>query len=157
MGEAKRRKALEFGITQQTFPKDSADALVGSVLQNIADILNCGIFLKEPGDDLLDWPLNSIIGQTLEITKVRECPFVRDIREKPLPRLHWEFLITDAFLCRCYAVDAMSRSLPFLGPNKSARKHLRARPQMVPNRAFNPRRLERRQCWIPHLTVFLAA
>jgi hypothetical protein len=46
MGEAKRRKALEFGISQQFFPKDSADALVGSILQNIADILDCTIFLK---------------------------------------------------------------------------------------------------------------
>jgi hypothetical protein len=116
MGEAKRRKALEFGITQQTFPKDSADQLTASVLQNIADILDCGIFLKEPGDDLLDWPIDSIIGHTTEITKARECPFIKDIREKLFPRIHWEFLITDAFLCGAYVVDAMARGLPFPGP-----------------------------------------
>ena len=73
MGEAKRRKALEFGITQQTFPKDSADQLTASVLQNIANILDCGIFLKEPGDDLLNWPVDSIIGHTTEITKARDA------------------------------------------------------------------------------------
>jgi hypothetical protein len=31
MGEAKLRKALEYGITQQTFPKDSAGQLTASV------------------------------------------------------------------------------------------------------------------------------
>jgi hypothetical protein len=83
MGETKRRKALEFAIAQQNFPKDSAEELVGSVLQNIAVILDCAIFLKEPGDGLLDWPTDSIIGQATEITKVRECPLVKVIREKP--------------------------------------------------------------------------
>jgi hypothetical protein len=116
MGEAKRRKALEYEITQQTFPKDSADQLMASVLQNIADILDCAIFLKEPGDDLLDWPTDSIIGHTTEITKARECPFIKDIREKPLPRPHWEFLISDAFLCGAHTVDAMMRGLSFPGP-----------------------------------------
>jgi hypothetical protein len=80
MGETKRRKALEFAIAQQNFPKDSAQELVGSVLQNIAVILDCA---KEPGDGLLDWPTDSIIGQATEITKVRECPLVKVIREKP--------------------------------------------------------------------------
>jgi hypothetical protein len=116
MGEAERRKTLVYGIRQEVPKKDSAEALVGSVLQNIADILGSAIFLKGPGDDLLDWQLDSIIGQTLEITKVRECPFIKDIREKPLPRLHWEFLITDAFLFGAYVVDAMKRGLPFPGP-----------------------------------------
>jgi hypothetical protein len=117
MGEAKRRKALEFGITQQTFQRDSAEELVGSVLQNIADILGCAVFLKEPDDGLLDWAADSIIGQTTEITKARECPFTKDIREKISPRLHWEFLISDAFLCSAYAIDASMRGLPIPGPN----------------------------------------
>jgi hypothetical protein len=118
VGEAKRRRALEYGIKQEVLEKDSADALVGSVLQNIADILGSVIFLKEQGDDLLNWPLDSIIGQTLEITKVRECPFVKDIRGKRLQRPHWEFLITDAFLVAAYIVDAMKRGLLFPGPIK---------------------------------------
>ncbi|PNE10335.1 MAG: hypothetical protein CR217_14915 [Beijerinckiaceae bacterium] len=142
MGEAKRRKALEYGITQQTFLENSADQLVTSVLQNIADILDCAIFLKEPDDGLLDWPIDSVIGQTTEITKTRECPFIKDIREKPVPRIHWEFLITDAFLCGAYRRH--ETRLEVSRPNKSAGKHCSARPRMVQNRAANPRRMERR-------------
>lgn len=120
----------KYGITQQTFPKDSADQLVASILQNIANILNCAIFLKEPGDDLLDWPADSIIGQTAnaEIIKVRECPFIKDIREKIFPRPHWEFLITDVFLQGCYATDTMKRGLTFPGPinpPESVPEHIR--------------------------------
>jgi hypothetical protein len=134
MGEANRRKALEYGITKQIFPKDSAEALVGSVLQNIADILDCAIFLKEAGDDLLDWPNNSIIGQTTKITNVQECPLVKDIREKPFQRI-WEFLITDALLQGCYAVDAMARGLQFPGPinpPESIKNHVRKWFQTAP-------------------------
>jgi hypothetical protein len=117
MGEAKRRAAREYALAQETFPPDSAAALTASVLQNIADKLECAIFIKEPDDQLLDsWPLGAIIGQTTSISRLRECPFVKDIREKLLPQRHWEFLITEKFLHGAYAVDAMKRGLDFPGP-----------------------------------------
>jgi hypothetical protein len=115
MGEANRR-SKEFQIRRQEFEKDSAGALVGSVLQNIAEILECVLCVKEPGDDLLDWPLDAIVGKTFEITKARECPFISDIREKLFPRIHWEFLISSKFLTVVYCVDAMKRGLSFPGP-----------------------------------------
>ena len=85
--------------------------------RTLANKLECTIFLKEQDDGLLDsWPLGSIIGQTTDISEVRKCPFVKDVREKLFPQRHWEFLITEKFLHGAYAVDAMKRGLDFPGP-----------------------------------------
>jgi hypothetical protein len=120
MGEAKRRKAIELGIelgiARDVIPGNGADALVGSVLKNIADILGCMIFLKEAGEDLLDWPIGSIVGKTTDTMKVRQCPVTIEIRERLLPRLRWEFLITDKILTITYEVDAEKHGIAYPGP-----------------------------------------
>jgi hypothetical protein len=116
MGEARRkRSASAWAIVMEQTPGNDANALIGSVLQNLADRLNCGIFLKEVDDDLLDWPLGSIVGSTPDIATVPKCPFIKDIREK-LGFPFWEFLFSDQFLVGCYCADAQARGLPFPGP-----------------------------------------
>jgi hypothetical protein len=56
MGEAKRRKAFEGRLWRELLPGNDAAALIGSVLQNLVDLLDCMVFLKEAQDGLLDWP-----------------------------------------------------------------------------------------------------
>jgi hypothetical protein len=113
MGEAKRRKAFEGRLWREPLPGNDAAALIGSVLGNLADLLDCMVLLKEAEDGLLDWPIASIIGQTLNPDKARGCPFVEEIRKSPGG---WEFLIDDKFLVAAYTTDAMKRGLSYPGP-----------------------------------------
>ena len=82
MGEAKRRKALEYGITQQNLPPSISPTNSRRRFSKISPTFWTAQSSPAAGDDLLIWPFNSIIGHTTEITKVRECPFIKEIREK---------------------------------------------------------------------------
>jgi hypothetical protein len=46
MGEAKRRKAFEGRLWCELLPGNDASGLIGSVLQNLADLLDSVVFLK---------------------------------------------------------------------------------------------------------------
>ncbi|MGB8898973.1 MAG: hypothetical protein WCC90_06900, partial [Methylocella sp.] len=80
----RHREALEFEVARQVCEKDSAEDLAFSSLRFISDLLDCAISLTAQGDELLDWPLDSIVGVALEdATKCRECPFVLEVRDYP--------------------------------------------------------------------------
>ncbi len=115
MGESKRRKARVYDLREIPLSgDDGAQMLIGSVLANLAQALDAAICLKEPGDGLLAWPLDSIVGQTTRLESARECPVEFDIRATPTGA--WEFLIPEKLLVSAYCIDAQKRGIAFPGP-----------------------------------------
>jgi hypothetical protein len=65
MGEAKRRHGSGVTWGLAPLPGDAnGSALVKRTLASLAEMLNSVILLKEEADDLGDWPVGAIIGQT---------------------------------------------------------------------------------------------
>ena len=118
MGEAKRRQTSTQRIELRVFepPPDDAGLLIpGSVLQNLADKLAAQLFIKEPDDGLLEWPLGSVIGMAAQTERARECPYIAEFRERA-DEDSWEFLLPERLLIDGYAMDVMVRGIELPGP-----------------------------------------
>jgi len=96
-------------------PDNSARSLLGSTLSTLADLLDAHLFLKSPSDDLMDWPVGSIVGGTCRIEAARFCPLISDIREGRSPP-YWEFHVPDDLLVGCYWAQLEVRGLAVPGP-----------------------------------------
>jgi hypothetical protein len=96
-------------------PDNGARSLLGSVLSKLADSLDAQLFLKVPGDDLMEWPVGSIIGGTCRIEAARSCRAIVDVREGPSPP-YWEFHVRDELLIACYCAEVVVRGLAVPGP-----------------------------------------
>ncbi len=116
MDEQTKYKGLNFWLVTEPATEDMGGTIIGAVLQNLADKLGDAIFLKEDGDDLLDWPIGAIIGSAHNLAGVRECPVPLEAKERLLPVRRWEFLIPDKLLICTYCVDAELRGLEYPGP-----------------------------------------
>jgi hypothetical protein len=115
MGEAKRRKTDVYELGEMPLPNGGdARSLVGSVLANLANMLDAAICLKEADDDLLDWPSGSIVGQVLRLHAVRQCLLDFDIR--PTAKGAWEFVLPDKLVVGTYCAYAHKQGLAFPGP-----------------------------------------
>jgi hypothetical protein len=70
MGEARRKPIFAGELFAIPCSNSCTRSIVYCVLTIIANTLDAQLFIKEPGDDLLEWPVNSFIGRR-PISKLR--------------------------------------------------------------------------------------
>jgi hypothetical protein len=89
MGEARRKPIFAGELFAIPCSNSCTRSIVYCVLTIIANTLDAQLFIKEPGDDLLEWPVNSFIGATPYIETACRCPGIVDIKRRPPPNDHF--------------------------------------------------------------------
>jgi hypothetical protein len=116
MGEARRKPLFAGELFAIPCSNSCTRSIVYCVLTIIANTLDAQLFIKEPGDDLLEWPVNSFIGATPYIETACRCPGIVDIKRRPPPNDHFEFVVPNLPLIAAYCLVAESQNLPFPNP-----------------------------------------
>jgi hypothetical protein len=116
MENAKQQNTSSGELCTVPLRDNTATSLVRTTLALLATALDAAIFVKEPGDDLLAWPPETVIAATPTIGAVCAFPLPLEIRRRPPPQDHFELCLPNLVLAAGYALMLEARGIPFPGP-----------------------------------------